>query len=1067
MNRRTARAAATFLVGVMAAVIMPLTLMSTPASAATEQFNLELSSGQIKLRGSAEARELEGPTTLSGTNTDGQLTDVELDTPVIEIVQPVPDFNTTAYIDAEFSMVNPGTGSINEDGDVTVQLTLAVDLHIVVPILPAPRDCRAAPINITLTSTAPHDGDRVTLRDVDFTVPPVADNPPACDGLVAGPVNETLAGAGHFLSMTLDGPLTPPEPGEPTATALAVSSPTSDFGDEVTLTSTVTPNPAVPGAPAITGLVTFYDGTIELGSAPVAPDGTAVLATSALQAGTRQLRAAYGGAPPDWKPSESVGTITHTVIADPLISTNASGEVQPGGPGREFDVTVNNTGFGEALEDARVEVAITRAAGTAPIGPNGPTPRIVLSRVDSGGVATPVPLTLSGFPGTLGGDIGDTTTWALEPGEEHTERLRLEVASGVAVGPLSVTFNLVTGAGPGEQTLGTSSGTVNIVNAAREATTITAGDPGFPPFIPEIPPVTPIVRQGTEAEMSIVLGPDLNGVRPEGTLSFFVDGVPVLSQHRFSTEPNAGQWLSKVPIVQFGGAYLLQIPRNTPTGTRQVTVRYSGNSLFAPTQETYPITVEPAVGEIYECVGQGFTSGNFRANVVVEGDLPPVWATGQEIDLDRIEVSVLLSRTIAQQELLTSAESPDQSQTILRLDLGPNGTITPAEATRSNSIAMQTGDGLGTDSILELSGGTGSVLIDHDPGTEEEFTLDRITTTFAPGGFLSGMVCTPESSAHVLGTVTAAGTTLAVSPGGPVAAGSAVELTATALPAAPGMVEFRDGTTTVGVAPVDANGVARVITDDLAAGHRSLTARFYGGPVATSPSEPVEIHVVGDCPPVEPGNGAAVRLVYMELLGRCADPAGYAYWKGQLDSGAATREQFASAIAGTKEARMVIVDDGYRQMLERPAEQGGKEYWADLLAKGAGYDDLLAALASSGPEYSNLAGGTIDGYVIRSYEQILDRTPSEEEVDYWADFIERRGSAGKKALILSFFGSDETLGTIVTAAYQEILDRDPTPEELAAGIALIKGNVNRSKLYGSLIGLQEFFDRAQTFPDFD
>jgi hypothetical protein len=61
----------------------------------------------------------------------------------------------------------------------------------------------------------------------------------------------------------------------------------SILGKPVTLTTTVSPSTA-------TGLVTFFDGATVLGEAPLS-SGTAALATILLPAGTRSLRAYYGG----------------------------------------------------------------------------------------------------------------------------------------------------------------------------------------------------------------------------------------------------------------------------------------------------------------------------------------------------------------------------------------------------------------------------------------------------------------------------------------------------------------------------------------------------------------------------------------------------------------------------------------------------------------------------------------------------------------------------------------------------------------------------------------------------
>lgn len=1047
--------AATFLVGVMTAVIMPLALVGSPASAADpEQFSLGLVEGELLLRGAEEPYALTNPTSISGTNTDGALTGVNFSTPVVKTERAVPEYNTTAKIDAAFSMVQPGVGTINTNGDITVQLKLAVDLHIVVGILPGSSDCHAEPVNLTLTSTAAYDEEtnRVELRAPNFSVPPIAGSA-QCNALLVEPVNEALAGPGHSIALTLEGDITIPELGEDTVTDLEASpAGSSDLGEDVTLTATVTPDPGndvTPEAP-ITGLVNFLSDGSSIGTAEVQEDGTATLTTDAIPAGPRQLTAEYSGASPDWKPSSS-DAVAHSVIAPPLVSTTAAGEVRIGGDPKDFSVTVNNTGFGADLEDARLEVTVRRSQGFSPL------TGVTLSRVVNN-VATPITMTSAPFPPSLSGEVGDTTTWEIPAGAEHTENLRLQVPNGVDPGPLAVDFALVTGAGP-EVTLASTSGAIAMVTAARLPSTIDSGVAGFPPFIPDGVPITPRVRQGNVAEMeSLRISSTVGGVNATGLWHITIDGVPVQAQHADLQQPGAFQWLNAVPVSNLSPRVLLRVPRSIPAGVHQVTVRYSGDSVYAPAQRSWPITVEEAIGTVYECVSSSVTPVRFTANVEVEASLPSVWAVGQTLPVDRVQVRMRISRTAAQESL---ANDVDEGGKDWRLELAPDGTIVPTTLTDSDAAVMVPDDPGPTDHLISFNDGTGEITVDPVPGTVDDYTLDSINITATPGGFNTGFLCEPSDEPPAIGTITSAGTTLTASTAGPVGAGTPVTLTASALPAAPGVVEFRDGLTTIGVVPVNGNGTATMTTSNLAAGMRSLTARFFGGPVATGASAATVVHVVGTCLPAEPGNGAAVRLVYIELLRRCGDPGGYAYWKGQLENETVTREQFAAQISRSKEARMVIVDDAYQLMLGRDAEPDGRSYWADRLATNAGYDDLLAALADT-PEFRNLAGGTNAGFVTRAYERILDTTPSASEVDFWVDYLERRG---RKKVILAFFDQNGPLDAVITASYEEILDRTPTAEELAAARPAFKAGKDRSKLYASLIGTQEFYDRAQTFPE--
>lgn len=1057
MYRRTARLAATFLVGVMAAVVMPLALTAAPA-AAEEQFTLDLVEGELVLRDS-EPYVLESPTTLSGTNTDGQLTGVTFATPQISIQQEITDpVTATVFIDADFAQVTPGsgTGSIDSDGNVLIQTALKVDLHI--EVLGIEGDCPSSPVNLTFQSTSPYDGERVTLQAPNFSIPPVSASA-TCNSLFVGPLNDALAGAGHALTLTMAGTITPPAAGEPTATSLVVTpADGARVGTPVTLTATVVPDPEVPGAPAVSGIVTFFDGATSLGTAPVEEDGAATLVTTDLPAGPRQLRGAYGGSPPDWNPSSSA-VVDYTVTANPAVVTTAAGDVRVGGD-KDFDVTVVNTGFGGPLDGARLEVQLNRQTGNGTIAPVAGVAPIGLSRVVDD-VATPVPLTYQASPAPARylGTVGDPATWLVPPGEEHTEALRLTVADGVGVGPLDVTFTLVTGEGAARTVLATTSGVIALVNEARQETAVESGSAS-------IVPITPVVRQGNVAELrNLRVTPVLGNVHASGTFTFALDGVPVRGQHSVVGQPGAFTWLESVPRPAAAQTnVLVEVPPTTPTGTRVLTVSYSGDGLYAPAQASFPFTVEPSIGAIYACrqvAGIGAGQTLFAANVEVQATLPAVWPAGQDLPLDRVQARLRLSRTNTHANLLSGVTTAPEANRDWSLGLGPDGVLTAASVTTANQNGWAVGQVGPIDHLIDLTGVTGTIEVSPTPGDPVAYTLDRIALTAVSGPLSLGFECTPDATPYTVGTITPAGTTLAVDPAGPVGPATPVTLTAAALPAAAGVVEFRDGTRTVGVVPVDSAGGAQVVTT-LPAGTRSLTARFFGAGVNGTPSPPVEVRVVGDCGAhVDPGNGAAVRLVYIELLDRCPDAAGYAFWTERLDSGAATREQFALEISKSLEARGVIVDDGYRTILDRAAEPAGRDFWARRLATGR-FDDLLADLASS-PESWAQAGGTNAGFVDLVYQRILRRPAEPEGLAYWTDRLDAGQS--RRRLVLTLFNLPEPLGVVVGDAYTDLLDRAPTAEERAAGVTLLRSTSDRSRLYAVVIDTDDFFTRAQDFPE--
>jgi len=152
------------------------------------------------------------------------------------------------------------------------------------------------------------------------------------------------------------------------------------------------------------------------------------------------------------------------------------------------------------------------------------------------------------------------------------------------------------------------------------------------------------------------------------------------------------------------------------------------------------------------------------------------------------------------------------------------------------------------------------------------------------------VTCLPQSEAIPLGTITQGGVALSVDADDPARQGGPVTLSTLVAPATgQGFVEFRDGDDTIGVVPV-VDGGASLSTTALAAGAHVLTARYFGNSLgAHYTSNDILLTVLPqfDCSAftdagTDAGNGAVVRLVYLELLGRCPDQAGYDHWVARL-----------------------------------------------------------------------------------------------------------------------------------------------------------------------------------------
>ncbi|HYI61942.1 MAG TPA: Ig-like domain repeat protein [Acidimicrobiales bacterium] len=1046
--------------------------------------------GQLRLRGSEEPYQIENPTSITGTidapdpdtgGGTGAITAGTFTTPQVSIVQSITSpLVADVYIDADFTQTIPQnlTGTVDENGVASVRMALTVDLHVDVgrdPLI-LDTDCTAGPIDITLSSMEPYDPvtGEVTLADGNFSIPDAGG--PDCEPNVKGAINDQLAGPGHAISLTMQGDIPLPQTQkDPTLTTLAVAPEGgAQAGGPVDMTATVARGPDAVSTEDPSGFVDFRaDGEI-LGTVPVAPDGTAVFTTSDLPAGTHALTARYGS-------DEVFGSSTSTpaaftVWSNPALTWDLPEFVQLFATPTDFTVAALNTGFGEDLVNVRLDVTIQRAQGNGPIGPVSGSPRITLDRLE-GPAATPVPLTFtgSGVNQRLAGSIGAGTGVPLAEGASLTEALRLgfpnvgtvsPTACGatnrLCPGPLRITFTLVRvdpGTGAVQATLASSAGDTLMTEATRRTSTITAGNAGFPPVIPATPAVTPhTVRAGNNIKLNAFnVNPVTAGVSPSGTVSFFIDSQPVGVLP--SLAPLSAGYRLAVPCC-VNNSYSIPVPPTTTPGTHKLTVRYSGNSLLQPSFADFSFEVAHPVAPVYECerIGLNFAYVG-RANVVASASVPSVAVAGKEVTLVRPELRLLLDRGPSIPG--SGIDEVFSMFTELEVVYGTGGTSSAGSVTRTNNTRMDAaGD---PDQVAQFNGLSMAVTPEGEPGEVVPITIESFKVHFDGPGMT--MICNPVGDPITLGQVTVAGTTLSVSPTGTVRAGTQVTLDAVTAPAPGGFVEFLDGATTIGVVDVNDRGEASMTTADLPVGERSLTARYLGGltvPVTTSGAVPLTVIDAFDCAAfTQAGNAAVVRLVYLELLGRCPDQIGFDHWTGRLNGGASA-SSFARSISATDEAVGRVVDDAYETMLGRPADPSGRAFWIDRLQASGRYDQLLADLAAS-PEFWSKAGATNTGFVTRVYDRLLGRTPDTAGLNHWVGRLDTGTS--RRALVLTLANLDEPLGRLVDDAYDEILGRAPFAAERTDGITYLRATGSRSGLYAQLIGTTEFHTRAQGHPN--
>jgi Bacterial Ig-like domain (group 3) len=150
----------------------------------------------------------------------------------------------------------------------------------------------------------------------------------ATTALTAGPHSITAAYSGDTLYLSSTTPaalvINITTPGAtPTTTGLASDTNSSTFGNTVNLTATVA---HATGTTAPTGTVTFDDGAISIGTAPVNTQGTATLATSTLGVASHSVSATYNG---DGTYASSTSAAVAVVVRGSTTLTLAANTTNP------------------------------------------------------------------------------------------------------------------------------------------------------------------------------------------------------------------------------------------------------------------------------------------------------------------------------------------------------------------------------------------------------------------------------------------------------------------------------------------------------------------------------------------------------------------------------------------------------------------------------------------------------------------------------------------------------------------------------------------------------------------
>lgn len=235
----------------------------------------------------------------------------------------------------------------------------------------------------------------------------------------------------------------------------------------------------------------------------------------------------------------------------------------------------------------------------------------------------------------------------------------------------------------------------------------------------------------------------------------------------------------------------------------------------------------------------------------------------------------------------------------------------------------------------------------------------------------------------------------------------------------------------------------------------SVNDGFGGTDVGTITVNVVDPDLPG-CTAGDSKNARYVCRVYLDLLGRAAEPGGKDFWLRKVDKGDA-RSDIIRKFQTTGEYRRTVVDDVYRAFLQRAADSSGRTYWAEQIRKGANPDQIRAQVIGSS-EYYNKSGASAEGFAAALYQQVVRRPATTSEI---ASVKSQIGSGKSRqsiaaALLATRSGDTATVQSI----YERYLRRTPPANEITRWVNQLQAGVTELRIVVDTVASNEYYNQS-------
>lgn len=209
-------------------------------------------------------------------------------------------------------------------------------------------------------------------------------------------------------------------------------------------------------------------------------------------------------------------------------------------------------------------------------------------------------------------------------------------------------------------------------------------------------------------------------------------------------------------------------------------------------------------------------------------------------------------------------------------------------------------------------------------------------------------------------------------------------------------------------------------------------------------------------------NQRYVNKVYLDLLGRPADPGALAQWGRLLDMGTPPPQVVLQIEAGP-EYLARVVQGLYQAYLKRPADPDGLSAFVTFLQgtniQPPGRIEAAAATLIGTLEYfTRRGGGTVTGFLQALYLDVLGRAIDPTALVNFTQAINRGATRTQVASLV--LASPEYQTRFVQGEFQRLLRRPADPASLAFFVNALQSGQTQQAVIAGLAGSPEYYANA-------